>query len=158
LEATKLMLNQKPAYLDKMLFIDLESMEFETVNFKPKKDCQVCGEPENGELDTGNVGEITRAHRDIENHGKALITSLCGRDTLIIDPKWEINWEFDKVKSQITEFWKVKVQGNNYITFEIEGVNISFLKSGVYTVRGAKSSKNAIRLSKQIFDKITYFA
>lgn len=154
LEATKLLLGQKPAYVGKMLFIDLESMEFESVNFKPKKDCPVCGETENTELDTGNLGEIARAHREIENHGKALITSICGRDTLIIDPKWEINWEFDKIKLQIANHWNVLVEGNNYVTFKIEDVNVSLLKSGVSTVRGSKSSKNAILLTKKIFDKI----
>lgn len=152
-EATNLLLRQPSNLSDKMLYIDLSSMSFDTVSFQKKEGCILC-DVENDELDTGKDGEITKGVRQIGEFGKALVTSLCGRDTRIVDPEWNINWQFPDVIKTIGGHYHIAVSGEKYITFTIEGVGFSLLESGVATLRGAKSTKNAIEKVNKVFSII----
>ena len=154
-EALRILTNQEPVLKGTMMFIDLETMEFEKVKFKKNPDCQVCGNNEIGDLDQGKLGEITKAHRNISWFGRGLVTSICGRDTLIIDPSWEISWDFEMVKSILRRKFNVRSDGNNFSTFGIEDASFSLLKSGVATIRGSGSSKNAIKLYAQMYETVT---
>ncbi|MHA2098617.1 MAG: HesA/MoeB/ThiF family protein [Candidatus Kariarchaeaceae archaeon] len=153
-EAVRILLDQKPNLESEMMFIDLDSLEFEKIKFKKNPNCAVCGENEEGELDTGKSGDTTKGYRGIGSHGKALVTSLCGKDTIIVAPTWDIDWNFEKVKEVIIANWKVKVEGNNYITFNMNDASLSVMKSGVSTIRGSKSSVNAIKLYTEFFESL----
>ncbi len=153
-DSVKILLDQPSNLESTMMYIDLESMEFEKITFKQNPDCKLCGKNEEGELDTGNIGETTKGMRNIGSYGKALVTSLCGKDTIIIDPSWEIDWDFTIVRNKVKKQWVVKVEGNNYVTFAIGEVDLSILKSGVSTIRGSKSSKNAIKLYEEFYSLI----
>lgn len=154
-DSVKILLNQPSNLESTMMFIDLESMEFEKIKFKQNPSCKLCGKNEEGELDTGNIGETTKGMRNIGTYGKALVTSLCGKDTIIIDPSWEIKWNFSEVQEKVKKRWEVKVEGKNYVTFNNGDVVLSVLKSGVSTIRGSKSSKNAIRLFNEFYSFIS---
>ncbi len=149
-ETVRLLLDQPPNLESTMLYIDLETLEFERIKFKKRETCKVCGITEEGKLDEGIKGEITRANREIKGFGKALITSICGRNTLIINPSWDVEWDFLQVKEHLMKKFQLIVDGKNYATFNTEGIGISLLSSGVTTMRGAKSSKIAIDIFEQL--------
>ncbi|OLS24116.1 MAG: Molybdopterin-synthase adenylyltransferase [Candidatus Heimdallarchaeota archaeon LC_2] len=153
-DAIRILLNQPSNLESTMMFLDLESMEFEKIKFKQNPDCKLCGRNEEGELDSGEIGETTKGFRTIGTHGKALVTSLCGRDTIIIDPSWEIKWDFDLVRNKVKDQWVIAVEGKNYLTFKINDTVLSVLRSGVSTIRGSKSSKNAVLLYDEFYSYI----
>jgi adenylyltransferase/sulfurtransferase len=153
-ETVRVLLGQEPLLSTNMLFIDLESLEFERVSFTKREDCRVCGFSEEGELDKGKEGDITRAHRQIGTYGEALVTSLCGRNTLIVDPAWNIEWDFPKVKEKLKSKYHLAVDGNNYATVTHQGISVSLLSSGVATIRGTESSGEAINAFAAIMDLI----
>ncbi|MCE7733377.1 MAG: HesA/MoeB/ThiF family protein [Candidatus Heimdallarchaeota archaeon] len=153
-EAIRILLDQQPNLESQMMFIDLETLEFEKIKFKKNQLCLMCGENEEGELDTGQIGDTTKGYREIDSYGKALVTSLCGRDTFILAPIWEIKWDFEIVQEKIKSQWNVKVSGANYITFEIDEIALSVMKSGVSTIRGSKSSKNAVSKFAEFYSKL----
>jgi adenylyltransferase/sulfurtransferase len=151
-EAVRILLDQEPNLESSMMFIDLESLDFEKIKFKKNPNCGVCGDIEEGELDTGKIGESTKGFRKIGSFGKALVTSLCGKDTIIVAPTWDIKWNFENVKDLVRTKWKVNVEGNNYVTFIIADSSISVMKSGVSTIRGSKSSVNAVKIYTEFFE------
>ena len=153
-EALRILLKQVPKLESQMMFIDLETLDFEKIRFKQNPSCGVCGNKEEGELDTGKTGETTKGYRQIGSVGKALVTSLCGRDTFIIAPTWEIIWNFAIIQELVKSNWTVQVSGNSYITFQIDNAMISIMESGVATIRGSKSSKKATELYQIFFEKI----
>lgn len=153
-ETIRILLNQPPNLESTMMFIDLESLDFEKIKFKKNQSCVLCGNNEEGELDTGQIGDTTKGYRDIGSYGKALVTSLCGRDTFILAPTWDIQWDFETVQEIIKSQWEVKVSGANYITFNIDDVSLSIMKSGVSTIRGSKSSNNAVSKFNEFYSKL----
>ncbi|MHA2251511.1 MAG: ThiF family adenylyltransferase, partial [Candidatus Kariarchaeaceae archaeon] len=153
-ETIRVLLDQKPLLEGKMLYIDLETLDFDKISFKRRNNCRICGSEEKGHLDKGKTGEITRGDREIGRFGSAIVTSLCGKDTLIIDPTWEINWNFEEIKMKLKRKYYFAVEGKNYATFIDQGINISLLSSGVTTIRGAKSSSNAVRAFKSVLEYI----
>lgn len=149
-EAIKILLDQQPDLDGVMQLIDLNALDFDKIRINKKEGCKVCGEVD--DLDTGNVGDTTRGIKNLGKHGKALITSLCGRDTYIFDPKWEIDWDFSKVMEFISSQWKLGSSGKNYVTIVHGNMKINLINTGVATIRGAGSSKNAIEFMKNFFD------
>jgi len=153
-EGVKILLNQKSELEDKMLYIDLNTLEFEQIKFAKRKDCKICGTLSNNDLDKGKEGEITRGKKEIGSYGHALVTSLCGRDTQIIAPNWEFIWDFTSVKQKLQQKWHIAVSGESYVTINIESVGVSLMKSGVATIRGAKTSDRAVEIYTKMYNYI----
>lgn len=155
-EAVRILLDQELNLDGKMMYIDLPSLDFDKIQFNKRNDCKLCGQTNavEDQLDKGKPGETTKGVREIGNFGHALVTSLCGRDTRIIDPSWEIVWDFEKIKGILKTKWFLAVEGENYATFNVEGVGISLLSSGVATIRGAQTTFNAIQTYTIVYDYI----
>jgi len=155
-EAVKVLLGKDSELDGKMLYIDLLDLSFDKIQFSRKENCRLCGSSatDQDELDQGEPGEITKGIRPLGNYGRGLVTSLCGRDTKIIDPNWEITWDFKEVKSKLGQEYHVATSGKKYITINVEGIGVSILDSGVSTIRGAKTAKRAIETFLQVYQLI----
>ncbi len=152
-EAMKILLDKKPDLLGKMQLIDVTELDFDLINIAKKDNCALCS-IEKDNLEKGTVGDTTKGEREIGKHGKSLITSLCGRDTYIFDPKWDINWNFTEITDSISKQWNVKSTGRDYITFNIRTTSISLVNTGIATIRSAGKIKNAINVMNELFDYI----
>lgn len=151
-DALKFLLDMEPILLGKMQMIDISYGEFETIIIKKKQDCRLCGQQD--QLNTGKTGETTKGQREIGQHGTAQITSLCGRDTYIFDPKWDVNWEFNEVIHKIGKLWEIRSEGRNYVTFILENANISLVDTGVATIRKSGKVEKAVSLMDKVFSQL----
>lgn len=153
-ETVKLLLNQSTELNGTMLYADLDTLSFDKIEFQKNGNCKLCGDTQTDDLDGGKEGEIAKGIRSIDTFGDALITSLCGRDTKIVDPNWKITWSFDDVKQIIQEDYHIAVAGKKYITFNVSNIGVSLLESGVVTIRGSKTTKKALEIFEIVFRKI----
>lgn len=91
--------------------------------------------------------------RYIKDYGEILVTSLCGRDTKILDPTWSIDWDFESVKKLLQKHSRFK-RWQKFISFELDNVKISLLDTGIMTLRNAGSTNKALEKFKEIIATI----
>ena len=124
-EATRLLTDQEPKLLNKLLYIDLRQMAFEIMALSAEKNCPACGEtPE----------ESNRVFSE------KLVEETCSRDgrrNIIVSPKERIDINLDLLKKIIKKRgFHITTSGVYGITFEqSEGVTTSILKSGTMIVQ-----------------------
>lgn len=145
-EALKLLLDKPPLLTQTMKIIELNSLEIYDVKFKKLDTCSICNPLDSS---PGKLGDIKKGNQEIEGFGSVNITSLCGRNTWIMDPSWEINWEFQSVIELLQEaegLYQVTVMGDKYITLLVENSHLSLLNTGVITIKKSASLEAAIEL------------
>ena len=134
---------------DEMLIISLTDLSFDKIKIEMNINCRVCNKHVNDDLDHGKKGETKKGMRYIKDYGEILVTSLCGRDTKILDPTWSIDWDFESVKNYYKTF-QVQKDGKKFISFELDNVKISLLDTGIMTLRNAGSTNKALEKFKEI--------
>ena len=139
---------------DEMLIISLTDLSFDKIKIEMNINCRVCNKHENDDLDHGKKGETKKGMRYIKDYGEILVTSLCGRDTKILDPTWSIDWDFESVKKIITKTFQVQKDGKKFISFELDNVKISLLDTGIMTLRNSGSTNKALEKFKEIITTI----
>ena len=92
--------------------------------------------------------------RYIKDYGEILVTSLCGRDTKILDPTWSIDWDFESVKKNYYKNIPGSKDGKKFISFELDNVKISLLDTGIMTLRNSGSTNKALEKFKEIITTI----
>ena len=137
-----------------MLIISLTDLSFDKIKIEMNINCRVCNKHENDDLDHGKKGETKKGMRYIKDYGEILVTSLCGRDTKILDPTWSIDWDFESIKKIITKTFQVQKDGKKFISFELDNVKISLLDTGIMTLRNAGSTNKALEKFKEIIATI----
>ena len=119
-EAVRVILGQEPKLLDKILYIDLREMSFETVDLSAEESCSVCG---------------LESKKTAEPPTQRLVEETCARDgqrNFIISPKERIDISLDKLCGLLSDKGlKIKTSGRFGVTFEqSEDMIICMLKSG----------------------------
>ncbi len=153
-EALKILLDQAPLLTQTMKIIELNSLEIYDVKFNKLETCSVCNPMDSS---PGKPGDIKKGNYEIEGFGSINITSMCGRNTWIIDPSWEINWEIESVVELLKkspDLYQITVTGDKYVTVFIENSHISLLNTGVTTVKKSDSLETAIRLYTDLMNYI----
>ncbi len=118
-EALRIIMNQEPLLKNKLMYIDLKTMEFVTLNINRNEKCPVCG---------------TAPERKPEPIKIEEIEASCARDGsgVYFVNKIIKNIDLSRIKEKgIKEGWKPLLTSNLSITFNVEdGFDITFLKSG----------------------------
>jgi adenylyltransferase/sulfurtransferase len=132
-EAVRLLLGQEPKLLNKLLFIDLREMRFDTVDLSTAKGCPVC---ESGQ--TGTPAPIS----------DRLFEETCARDgrrNFIISPKEKIEIDLEQLRVIVDRRgFHIKTSGIFGITFEqSDDVLTSVLKSGTMIVQTSPNLKES---------------
>jgi len=150
-EAVKILLDLEPALDEKMLYFDLDTLDFDKIAFKKNPECPECKRVES-KKDRGSDGEVRREKLQIKNLGEVNMSSLCGKDTFIFTPKFEWKITQDRIRSILQEHWSVYSKGKSVLVIQARGVICSLMKSGVMTIRGAGDKENALKLYSDILD------
>ena len=124
-EAVRLMIGQEPKLSNKLLYIDLREMEFNTFNMKKREDCAVCG---------------ARPGSSPEPLEEKFFEETCARDgrrNLMISPKERVDIDLEELRLVLSQRgFQVKTAGIFGITFEqSKYVQTSILKSGTMIVQ-----------------------
>ena len=120
-EAVRIITGQEPKLLNKLLYVDLREMAFETLNLSAEESCKMCG-----------VGSDLSAQPIADT----FIEETCARDgqrNFVISPKKRIGLNLENLQGLLAQRnYPVKISGKLGITFDQSpDITISILKSGV---------------------------
>ncbi|MCY3412932.1 MAG: HesA/MoeB/ThiF family protein [Candidatus Heimdallarchaeota archaeon] len=146
-EAVKILLDQKPDLVGKLQLIDLFHLDFDKIPIRKKEGCTLC----NSSIDKKNQQETTKDSIRIEGLGEMTITSLCGRDTYICEPRWNVTWNFISVMKKIEAKYSVRQKGKNYINFIYKKSNVNIVENGLCTIRHAGTSQQASNIVNELY-------
>ena len=138
-EAVKIITGKKPNLSDRILHVDLESLEFVSTRTSKVDECPVCG--------TG-ISEVARKE-------ELIIEELCGRSggkrTFSITPTSMIDIDVQKITSAAqTKGFKVQNQGDLGLSMSTDTTFVSFLKRGSAVIVGTKDEDDAVNLYKSL--------
>ncbi len=134
-EAVRFLTGKDPKLLNKLLYIDLQELAFDTIDISSSQNCPVCG-----------IKPAGPPERLTDN----LFVETCAKDGMrnfIISPRERIEIDIERLDAVLKEKnLSVKSSSPFGITFEIsEGVQSSFLKSGLMIVQTSPKLKNDIK-------------
>ena len=138
-EAVKIILGKKPSLSDRILYVDLENLDFSYTQTSKVGECPVCG--------TGKKEEIPKQEMIIEE--------LCGRNggkrTFSLTPTHSFDLDVEKVtKIAKDKGFKVENQGELGISMRTNDLSVSFMKRGSAVIVGTKDEQGAISLYKSL--------
>lgn len=138
-EAVKIITGKKPNLADRILHVDLESLEFVSTRTTRVDECPVCG---TGKSEASRKEEL-------------IIEELCGRSggkrTFSITPTSTIDIDVQKITTFAqTKGFKVQNQGELGLSLSTDTTYVSFLKRGSAIVVGTKDEQDAVKLYKSL--------
>ncbi|MGB9125177.1 MAG: ThiF family adenylyltransferase [Nitrosotalea sp.] len=138
-EAVKIMIGRTPTLANKLLYIDLDNLDFNTTVFNKVDECPECGSGKHEELPTQEL----------------IVEELCGRNrgkrTFSITPTKMIEIDVPKITNIASEKgFKVQNQGELGLSISSNDVYVSFLKRGSAVIVGEKDEDSAIVLYKKL--------
>jgi adenylyltransferase/sulfurtransferase len=138
-EAIKVIMGKKPSLSDKILHVDIETMDFTSTRTFRADECPICG--------TGKLEETVKE--------ELILEELCGRNqgkrTFSITP----TSTFDLDISSVTAVAKSKGllvdnQGELGLSLRSNDYSVSFMKKGSAVIVGSKDEESAISLYKEL--------
>jgi adenylyltransferase/sulfurtransferase len=138
-EAVKIITGKRPNLADRILHVDLETLEFVSTRTSRVEECPVCG--------TGK-SEVARKE-------ELIIEELCGRSggkrTFSITPTSMIDIDVQKITNAAqTKGFKVQNQGELGLSMSTDAMYVSFLKRGSAVIVGTKDEDDAVKLYKSL--------
>lgn len=141
-ETIKILLGKKPSLKNKLLYCDISNVQFEEIEIARLENCPACGH---------NPEILPKPSKSI------LVEESCGRNNkrvFILIPRETLALDLKKLASTLKAEANLKVEAEFGLTFIKEEISASVLISGVMIIEGAQKKKNALKLYKQIMDKI----
>lgn len=138
-EAVKILIGRSPTLANKLLYIDLDNLDFSTAEFQKVDECSVCGKGEKEELSKQEL----------------IIEELCGRNrgkrTFSITPTTMFEIDVSKITNVAsTKGFKIQNQGELGLSISTNDIFVSFLKRGSAVIVGEKDEDSAIALYKTL--------
>ncbi len=138
-EAVKILIGRPPTLTNKLLYIDLDNLDFSTAEFRKAGECSICG--------TGKKEELPK--QDL------IIEELCGRNrgkrTFSITPTKMFEIDVPKITNAASgRGFKVQNQGELGLSMSTNDIYVSFLKRGSAVIVGEKDEDSAIALYKTL--------
>jgi len=138
-EAVKIITGKKPNLADRILHVDLETLDFVSTRTSRVEECPVCG--------TGKS--------EVASKEELIIEELCGRSggkrTFSITPTSMIDIDVQKITSAAqTKGFKVQNQGELGLSMSTDTTYVSFLKRGSAVIVGTKDQDDAVKLYKSL--------
>ncbi|MGY5150256.1 MAG: ThiF family adenylyltransferase [Candidatus Nitrosopumilus sp. bin_68KS] len=141
-EAVKIIIGKKPSLSEKILHIDLENLDFNSVKTFRVEECPICG--------TGSLEIIQKE--------ELILEELCGRNrgkrTYSITPTDTFDLDVNNVTNIAKEKgFVVENQGGLGLSLRTNELSVSFMKKGSAVVVGPKDESDAIALYKSLLGK-----
>jgi adenylyltransferase/sulfurtransferase len=141
-EAIKIILGKSPSLSDKILHIDLETLDFAMTRTFRAEECSVCG---NGKVESTPKQEL-------------IIEELCGRNrgkrTFSITPTQKFEIDADKIMTLAKGMeFRVDNQGELGLSMRTNDISVSFMKRGSAVIVGPKDENDAIVLYRKLLNK-----
>lgn len=138
-EAIRILTGKRPRLANKLLNFDLDELEFNEIDLSKVDCCPVCGShPPDSPVPI--------------NH--ELVEEICGRKgkkVLVIVPEKNLDLNLSDLKDYLNKKrYKLKVEGKLGLSFNLQDVKVSILKSGVTILEGIKRKDKALKLFSEL--------
>ncbi|UCE16361.1 MAG: HesA/MoeB/ThiF family protein [Candidatus Bathyarchaeota archaeon] len=135
-EAIRILVGKQPRLANKLLYCDIENVEFNEVHVSKAEKCPVCGSKP-----SGSPMPLKRE----------FVEEACGRSgkrVFVIVPKKNLEINLADLHGYLRKKgFNIKVKANLGITFEHDHkVTTSILKSGIMIIEGTKEKEEAVKL------------
>jgi len=142
-EAVKVIMGKKPSLSDKILHVDVESMDFTSTRTFRAEECPICG--------SGEIKEIIKE--------ELILEELCGRNrgkrTYSITPTETFDLDSASVSAIAKERgFTVENLGDLGLSMRTNELSVNFMKRGSAVVVGSKDEADAITLYKELLMKL----
>ncbi len=140
-EAVRILTGKKPLLKGKLLFCNLENLDFQTIEIVKNPTCPTCSK---------------KRPEKVEKPSEAFVTEVCGRDAYQIVPAERPEWTLSQAINTISKYYNIKIRSKVGCTFNYnDKVIVSLFSGGNTLIRGAKSKEDALEIYKQILNKIS---
>jgi len=136
-EAIRILTGREPLLVNKLLYFDLEELEFNEVQLGNVKTCPVCGQHPTSK---------------VKEHD--LVEEICGRNgkkVFVIVPSKPLDVDLaDLKKNLVDKGFTLNVEGELGLTFTKKDIKASVLKSGIMVLSGFKQKSGALKLFEEL--------
>lgn len=131
-EVIKILTGREPCLADKLLYFDLEELEFNTVQLSKVECCPVCGQPD-----------------FFDSIKDKLVEEVCGRNgkrvfIFVPEDQSDINLR-ESLKDLEKKGFRIKTMTELGLSAVLDDVKVSILKSGVTVIEGINKKEKALR-------------
>ena len=142
-EAVKIILGKKPSLSERILHIDLETLDFNNTRTFRADECPICG---SGKLEVVEKQEL-------------ILEELCGRNrgkrTFSITPTENFEIDVASITAVAKEKgYLVENLGDLGLSMRTNDLSVSFMKKGSAVVVGTSDEESAVNLYKNLIKKI----
>lgn len=138
-EAVKILLGERPRLANKLLYCDIEYMDFQEVRLSQSENCPVCG---------------PKASTSPAPLKRDLIEEVCGRGgrrVFIITPRRDLDLDIKKLYEVLKKKnFNIEVKANLGITFSQNCKRASVLKSGILITEGVKDREETLEIFNEV--------
>jgi molybdopterin/thiamine biosynthesis adenylyltransferase len=138
-EAVRILTGKQPRLVNKLLYFDLDEMEFNEISLSKVESCPVCGVSPSCSpmpLRRGMVEEICGRR---------------GRKVFVVVPEEKLDVNLRELRSYLKkEGFSIKAEGKLGLTFVRGDVKASALKSGVVTLEGITEKEEALKFFSKL--------
>lgn len=143
-EAVKIILGKPPSLSERILHIDLETLDFSSSKTFRADECPVCG-----------IGSPIK--QTIHEQGGLIIEELCGRNrgrrTFSLTPSKMFDLDMSALSQTATNRgFSVENQGDMGLSMKTGDLSVSFMKRGSAVVVGPKDEDEAVQLYNDLLD------
>ncbi len=138
-EAIRILTGKQPRLANKLLHFDLDEMEFNEISLSKVESCPVCGQHPSGSL-------MSLKHE--------LVEEICGRKgkkVFVIVPEENLDVNLVELANYLEKKgFSIKVEGKLGLTFILQAVKASVLKSGIVILEGVKGKDEALKFFSEL--------
>ena len=138
-EAIRILSGKQPRLVNKLLHFDLDEMEFNEINLSKVESCPVCG--------TYPLGSAMPLKHE-------LVEEICGRKgkkVFVIVPEENLDVDLVVLKNYLeNKGFNIKVEGQLGLTFNLQNVKASVLKSGIAILEGITKKDEALKFFSEL--------
>jgi adenylyltransferase/sulfurtransferase len=132
-ETIRILIDRTPLLADKLMFIDLHDLSFETISLKRSDSCQICGK--------GVVAPPIQNEEVIEICGRE------GRRVFIFTTENDHKLNLPDIKKTIKNLgYQIKIEGTMGVSFTKANIKGSIMSSGVMILEGLPDKNSAKKL------------
>jgi adenylyltransferase/sulfurtransferase len=140
-EAIHLILGNEPCLANKLLFIDIYSLNFSIIDIASRNDCPVCGES-SMEMESSFIA--------------SKVVELCGKDSFMASSSQQMTLDFDVVLPILETRYSIKRRSNFGIALEhSQGITINLMKTGNALIRGVADQQAASVIYDDLLKMLT---
>jgi adenylyltransferase/sulfurtransferase len=136
METIKVLTGMGTPLKGRLMICDFSDMYFTTIEIFKRENCPAC--------------QGLAASQKQEK-----LVWLCGRNTVNINPEKPLTLELNQIYEKIKQHFKVRIKSQLAIIFNYKNYEISLFKGGRMLIKNVENEEKALKIYKEINQKIT---